>query len=383
MHETLEQLGKETLYKRLFALVLFLGLLVGFRHLALLFVTFIVLARGLGYLSARVAALSGQSERRGFLAVLLVLLGLLGLGAYFVVHAGGRFYQQLIDLSEGRTLMELLQSMQEDLLRRLPTWLSLDGFKHKVPEMFAPAMSYVRATGRVLLYLLIGLILAIVYLLDRTPVDSLLRSAAEESVPGHLRRYFGYVAEAIVITITLQVLVAFINTLLTMPVLLLLGLPHKVAFAALIFISSLVPVVGNLVSGAVLIVASYLYKGPMAVVIFVVTTFVLHKIEAYFLNPRLAARHVQLPTLVLIISLILFEHMFGIIGLFMSFPALYVGLNMTRDLRRAMRHSAHPVKSHPTDEPPAAEPTAAAESPATSAPTTPTSGRRSKSGQRT
>lgn len=382
MHETLEQLGKETLYKRLFALALFLGLLVGFRHLALLFVTFIVLARGLGYLGARVAALSGQSERRGFLAVLLVLLGLLGLGAYSVVHAGGRFYQQLLDLSEGRTLMELLQSMQEDLLRRLPTWLSLDGFKHKVPEMFAPAMSYVRATGRMLLYLLIGLILAIVYLLDRPPVDSLLRSAAEESVPGHLRRYFGYVAEAIVITITLQVLVALINTLLTMPVLLLLGLPHKVAFAALIFTSSLVPVVGNLVSGAVLIIASYLYKGPMAVVIFVVTTFVLHKIEAYFLNPRLAARHVQLPTLVLIISLILFEHMFGIIGLFMSFPALYVGLNMTRDLRRAMRHSAHPVTSPPVDEPPAAEPTAAAAPPATPAPTTPTSGRRSKSGQR-
>ena len=53
MHETLEQLGSAPLYKRLLALVFFLALLVGFRHLALLFVTFIVLARGLGYLGAR------------------------------------------------------------------------------------------------------------------------------------------------------------------------------------------------------------------------------------------------------------------------------------------------------------------------------------------
>ncbi len=353
MHETLEQLSRAPLYKRIAALVLFFALLVGFRHLALLFVAFVVLARGLGYLGARVGALTGQSERRGFLAVLLILLGLLGLGVWGAVHAGGRFYQQVIELGEGRPLMELVQAMQDDMLRRLPSWLPLEGLKHKAPEIFAPAMTYLRATGRTLLELLIGLILAMIYLLDRAPVDELLRSAAQESVAGHLRRYFGYVAEAIVITITLQVLVALINTLLTLLVLLGLGLPHKVAFSVLIFVCSLVPVIGNLVSGAVLIVASYLYKGPIGVAIFVVTTFGLHKIEAYFLNPRLAARHVQLPALVLIISLILFEHMFGIIGLFLSFPALYVGLNVARDLRRALRHpSGHPVEPlTPADSP--------------------------------
>jgi len=153
---------------------------------------------------------------------------------------------------------------------------------------------------------LIGLILAILYLLDREPVDTLLHDVPEEGISGHLRRYLGYLCEAVVITITLQVLVALSNTVLTVPVLWALGLPHKVAFTLLIFISSLVPVVGNLVSGAVLIAASYAYKGVVAVIIFLVTTFILHKIEAYFLNPRLAARHVKLPALILIISLILF-----------------------------------------------------------------------------
>ena len=337
MHETLEQLGSAPLYKRLLALIFFLALLVGFRHLALLFVTFIVMARGLGYLGARVGELTGQTARRGFVAVLLILLGLLGLGLWAGVHAGGRFYQKAIELGEGRPLTELLQAMQEDLIRRTPPWLPLEGMRHKVPELLDPAMTYVRATGRTLLQLLIGLILAVVYLLDREPVDALARGAPQDGVTGHLVRYLGYACEAVIITISLQVLVALINALLTLPVLALLGLPHKVAFTLLIFVASLVPVVGNLASGAVLIVASYIYRGPMAVVVFVVTTFILHKIEAYFLNPRLAARHVQLPALVLIISLILFEHMFGIIGLFLSFPALYVGLNVLHDLRRAVR----------------------------------------------
>ena len=130
--------------------------------------------------------------------------------------------------------------------------------------------------------------------------------------------------------------------------------PHKVAFTVLIFVASLVPVVGNLVSGAVLIVASYVYKGPAAVGIFLATTFILHKIEAYFLNPRLAARHVKLPALMLIISLILFEHMFGIIGLFLSFPALYVGLNVMHDLQRTMARII-PVATGANGEPAVAE----------------------------
>jgi predicted PurR-regulated permease PerM len=60
------------------------------------------------------------------------------------------------------------------------------------------------------------------------------------------------------------------------------------------------------------------------VIIFAVLTFLLHKVEAYYLNPRLTARHVHLPGLVLIMSLIAWEHLLGFVGLFVSFPFLYV-----------------------------------------------------------
>src|SRR6185436_11418342 len=91
---------------------------------------------------------------------------------------------------------------------------------------------------------------------------------------------------------------------------------------------------------------------------FVVTTFVLHKIEAYYLNPRLATRHVNLPSLVLIISLILHEHLFGLMGLFLSFPVLYIGMNVVRDLRELLDGKPPtpppvPELPPPTKEPPA------------------------------
>jgi predicted PurR-regulated permease PerM len=202
----------------------------------------------------------------------------------------------------------------------------------------------------------------------------MLHSLPSESFLGTLWRYFGYLSDAIVITITLQVLVALVNTVLTLPVLILLKLPRIPAFTALIFFSSLVPVVGNLLSGAVLIAASYVYRGVWAVVFFVITTFVLHKIEAYYLNPRLAAQHVKLPSLMLVTSLILHEHLFGIVGLFLSFPVLYVCLNILQDLRSQFSACSAPAPGTPRPVPPVA--VAPLPAPAPSTPSAPSKKRR-------
>jgi predicted PurR-regulated permease PerM len=106
---------------------------------------------------------------------------------------------------------------------------------------------------------------------------------------------------------------------------LLIGLKHVAMLSLLILVSGLVPVVGNVFSGAILCIVAYESKGVWAVGVFVAVTFVLHKIESYYLNPRLAAEHVRVPALILVGSLILFEHFLGLVGLFLSFPFLYVG----------------------------------------------------------
>jgi predicted PurR-regulated permease PerM len=324
------------LTKRVIGLLIFLAVVVVFRHLALVGVTFVVLAHAFGFLGQRAGRLLHGNEKRGMALVLLLLGAITGLSIWLLIHFGGKHIHLFLTKHANQPFGTLFEQMHEDLLRRLPSWVPLEGLQKRVPEMVQPAVEYLRATGRTLLHLLIGLILAVIYVLDPRPVNELLHGLPQDSVFGAVRRYFGFLAEAILITISLQVLVALVNTGVTLPVLLALRLPHVVSFTLLIFVSSMVPVVGNLVSGAVLIVASYLYQGLWAVSFFVVTTFVLHKVEAYYLNPRLASRHVNLPALVLIISLILHEHIFGLVGLFLSFPVLYVGLNIVRDLRGAV-----------------------------------------------
>jgi hypothetical protein len=115
------------------------------------------------------------------------------------------------------------------------------------------------------------------------------------------------------------------------PVLLLLGVPNVGALMLLIFVSALVPVIGNIVSGVTLSLLAYQQKGWVGVGIFVGLTFVLHKIESYYLNPRLTSRHVKMPGFLLIVSLIACEHLFGFTGLFLSFPILFVAGRVRAD----------------------------------------------------
>jgi len=171
---------------------------------------------------------------------------------------------------------------------------------------------------------LIGFILAFVYTLEKEELDVWWERVDTRSVAGTIGRWMGHVADSTIVTVQLQLVVAGFNTVTTLPVLLLLGVRHVGPLMALVFVSALVPVVGNIVSGTVLGLLAYQAQGWLGVGIFAGLTFVLHKVESYYLSPRLTARHVKMPGFLLIVSLLLCEHVFGFTGLFLSFPILFV-----------------------------------------------------------
>jgi predicted PurR-regulated permease PerM len=210
------------------------------------------------------------------------------------------------------------------------------------------ALHYATSFAHLALYLLIGFVLSVIYLFERDEIDHWLRGLAPESVSGTMTRWLGYVGDAIAITVKMQGVTALVNAVITFPVLLALGLPHKGMLFVLILVSGLLPVVGNFIAGAVLCVVAYETRGAWAVGVMLAVTFVLHKIESYYLTPRLAAQHVKLPGLVLVLSLLAFEEIFGFVGLFLSFPALYIATRIHREWAKEddeTAAAAAPVKS--------------------------------------
>lgn len=321
----------ETTARRGLALILFIGLLVMFRSLLLLVVFFVTFERGLGLSSELIARRFKWKKKR----VLLALLGLLTVVLGALVAWGASNVRPL--LIEARTIWptRLAQVRTHERVIQLQEYLpDTDKLIESASHYAADAVKVLSAVGHIALYALIGLILAIAFLLGEEELLVWREALEPRTLMGTLVRWFEYVAEAVSVTVQLQLIVAVCNTVFTLPILFVLGIPDKPALMVLIFVSGLVPVIGNVVSGAVLSVLAYLSSGPVGVVIFLVLTFVLHKVEAYYLNPRLTARHVKLPGFLLIVSLIAFEHLLGFKGLFLSFPFLFVALKIRDELRR-------------------------------------------------
>lgn len=307
--------------RRFVAISTFVLVLYLFRHLALLLVFFVTFERLLGWGARQLAAKAGIGRKKALLAIVAAIVSLLGAFAWLgigktirtVATVQDTFPERLAELKEH----PLLAKLQEQVGG---TETIVDGIKHYSGD----ALSAASAIGHFFVYVLIGFILALVFVLEEEELATFWERVEPRSLGGTVGRWLGHVADATIVTVQLQFVVAVFNTVTTLPVLIALGVPHVGPLMLLIFVSALVPVIGNIVSGTVLCLLAYQANGWLGVGIFVGLTFILHKVESYYLSPRLTARHVKIPGFLLIVSLLACEQLFGFKGLFLSFPILFV-----------------------------------------------------------
>ena len=316
--------------RRFVAIATFVGVLYLFRHLAILLVFFVTFERMLGWGSSKVAQQTGISRKKSLLLLLIGVVAVVGLGLWAgvgktirtVAAVQDTFPDRLAELKEN----PLLVKVQEQIGG---TEKIVEGIKH----YGGSAVTAASAVGHFFVYVLIGFILALVFVLEKDELHEFWERVDHRSLGGTLGRWLGHLADAAVVTVQLQFVVAAFNTVTTLPVLLALGVPHVGALMLLVFVSAFVPVIGNIVSGGVLCLFAYQTRGWLGVGIFVGLTFILHKVESYYLAPRLTSRHVKIPGFLLIVSLLACEHLFGFKGLFLSFPILFVAGRIRGEFR--------------------------------------------------
>jgi predicted PurR-regulated permease PerM len=307
--------------RRFVAIASFVAVLYLFRHLALLLVFFVTFERLLRLGSRTIAARAGVGRKKALLLMVGAVVAALGAGAWLgigktlrtVAAVQGSLPERLAELKEN----PLLEKLQEQVGGAEKI---VEGIKHYAGD----ALSAASAVGHFFIYVLIGFILALVFVLEHDEIEEFWERVDARSLVGTIGRWLGHVADATIVTVQLQFVVAAFNTITTLPVLLALRVPHVGPLMVLIFVSALVPVIGNVVSGGVLCLLAFQARGWLGVGIFVGLTFILHKVESYYLSPRLTARHVKIPGFLLIVSLLACEHLFGFTGLFLSFPILFV-----------------------------------------------------------
>lgn len=325
-----QSLFKPFTLRRAILLSCFAALVYVFRRLLPLFVFFVAFERSMTVTSRWLAPRIGARKGIALFALLGLVVALIVLLLGFGIGTG------ITALFEARwSLPDRIAAFSHtDLYTRLSGYVELDKLVNAAKENASNLLEFLAGFGHLVLQAVIGFILALVYVMEEDEILGFKKAQDEHALSGTLLRWFGYSSDAISVTLQFQMVVAAVNALLTVPVMIAVGIPHAGAFLFMVFFSGLVPLVGNFLSGSVLTLLAYQSDGWRGVIAFTILTLVLHKVESYYLNPRLAARHVRLPGFVLIVSLVLWENLIGFTGLLVSFPFLYLVMRIRDEFGR-------------------------------------------------
>ncbi|QNQ81102.1 AI-2E family transporter [Lactobacillus sp. PV034] len=149
---------------------------------------------------------------------------------------------------------------------------------------------------------------------------------------------FGVVLEA-------QFLIAICNTVLTLIGLIVLRIPQIFALGIIVFVLSLIPVAGVIISLIPLGIVSYTVGGIQYVIYIFIMIMVIHAVESYVLNPKLMASKTELPIFYTFVCLLVGEHFFGIWGLIVAVPIFTFLLDILGIKPVKTKHQLHLKKT--------------------------------------
>ena len=124
---------------------------------------------------------------------------------------------------------------------------------------------------------------------------------------------FGVVMEA-------QFLIALVNTAITTSALAIIGFHQLPSLAIMIFILSLIPVAGVIISCVPLCFIAYSQGGIHDVIYVLLIIIVVHLFESYILNPKFMSSKTDLPIFYTFVILLASERLFGVWGLIVGIP---------------------------------------------------------------
>lgn len=271
----------------------------------------------------------GIDPARSRFAVVLLLTALVIVLGAMLIGGVAAFVR-----GEGADLPALLQKMAEiiDNARgTMPAWVQ-DSLPADATAIKDDAVTWLREhaaelrktggeVGRGLLYALLGMVIGALM-----AVREVAPKRAHGPLAEAFKHSFWLVADAFSRVVLAQVRISALNTLLTaiylVGVLPAFGihLPFAKTMIAVTFIAGLLPIIGNLISNAVIVVISLSYSAPVAgaSLVFLVA---VHKLE-YFINARIVGSRINAAAWELLIAMLVMEAAFGLPGV-VAAPVFY------------------------------------------------------------
>ncbi|WP_256762032.1 AI-2E family transporter [Cohnella sp. WQ 127256] len=305
--------------RRIVVLLLFVLLLFSLRHMLnmilLLFLVTYVMSSLTGYLTRKISKLFPIHPNAVALLIYVIIIAAMVVGISNYVP---KIINQVVEMVNN--ILRFLNSNQDDeVVNKLSEALNKIEYKTYVDQ----SLLYITKLGKWLEIILIVIILSLFFLLQKTKVLQFTRKFKTSKI-SWIYDELEYFSQKFVASfgkvIEVQLIIAVINTILTMLGLWILGFPYLFALGVMVLILSLIPVAGVMLSFIPISLIGYQTGGWTLVIWTVVMIIVIHAVETYLLNPRLMASKTELPMFYTFVILVFSQHYFGIWGLIIGIP---------------------------------------------------------------
>ncbi|MBP1744630.1 MAG: putative rane protein, partial [Firmicutes bacterium] len=166
--------------------------------------------------------------------------------------------------------------------------------------------------GSLSLQAFIAMILSMFFILEKKKVFAFLEKFKDSKLSGFYK-YFSFYGENFLNTfgkvMQAQILIAIINSIISVCMLYVLGFPNLATLWIMILLLSLIPVAGVIVSLIPLSIIAFKIGGLAKVVSVLIMIALVHGFESYVLNPKLMSAKVELPIFFTFIILLFAEHL--------------------------------------------------------------------------
>ncbi|WP_283621427.1 AI-2E family transporter [Limosilactobacillus avium] len=202
-------------------------------------------------------------------------------------------------------------------------YVSTATIMNQVKHGISLAVSTLTSIGVVTATFLLSLILSFFYTLELDQMESFSLLFLDSKFSWFFQdvAYFGKkFTNTFGVVLEAQFFIAICNTVITTVCLTVMKMPQIFALALIVFIFSLVPVAGVIISTIPLSLVAYSVGGLRDVVYIIIMVIVIHAIEAYVLNPKFMSSQTDLPIFYTFVVLLVSEHFWGTWGLIVGVP---------------------------------------------------------------
>lgn len=209
------------------------------------------------------------------------------------------------------------------LYKYINSFVSTGTIMSQVRHGITIAVSTLTSIGAITISFVMSLILSFFYTLELKQMNDFSRRFLESDFGWFFQDidYFGKkFVNTFGVVLEAQFFIAICNTVITTVCLLFMKMPQIFALSLVVFICSLIPVAGAIISTIPLAMVAYSVGGVRYVVYIIIMIIVIHCLEAYVLNPKFMSSRTDLPIFYTFIVLLLGEHFFGTWGLIVGVP---------------------------------------------------------------